>query len=86
MRAERISIQLHEEHVHNIPDELIGRFERFIGERTAAVNGRLDWLNQPTEQSKLISGFTSTDVINLICAIRVGHTKVIEDILTRSNT
>ena len=80
--TERIAIQLHAAHVADIPNELIDKFEAFITERTRKANGRLDWFDQPREETKFISGFAPPEVIDLLCAIRLGHTKKIEAIMT----
>ncbi len=81
--TERVAMQLHAEHVRDIPDVLITAFEAFITERTRLKHGRLDWFDQPRENTKFISGFAPPEVIDLLCAIRLGDVKMIEHIMTK---
>ena len=80
---ESITIHLTKERLADIPEHLIMIFEDWITKRCRATNTRVQWLDLPLEEAKVVTGRVPPEVADLLCALRVNHVKKIQEIMTK---
>ena len=76
-------LTFHRRHFEQIPNELLTYLEDFLTERCRAAGTRFSWLDLPLTEERIAEGWMPPEVVDLLCAIRTGHTKAIETIMTK---
>lgn len=80
---EKFTIVIHREAMEEIPEHLRQHMEGWMTWRCRSKNTRFERFEMPLTDSRMLTGNFPPEVIDLLCAIRVGHTKKVEEILTK---
>ena len=85
-KLQQTQVMLEKKHVEEIPEYILVMFEEWITTRCRARGTKAVWLDLPLTESRIITGWLPEEVVDLICAVRIGSKQAIEDIVTKEYT